>query len=66
MKIFSAAFKYLCIEREVARTHNTGLAKVAVHYSADKFEVNQSLTLRINICGANRHLRQAPKRYPFL
>jgi hypothetical protein len=39
MKIFSAAFKYLCIEREVARTHNTGLAKVAVHYSADKFEV---------------------------
>jgi hypothetical protein len=24
--------------------------------------VNQSLVLRINICGENRHLRQAPKR----
>jgi hypothetical protein len=25
--------------------------------------VNQSLVLRINICGENRHLRQARKRY---
>jgi hypothetical protein len=25
--------------------------------------VNQSLILRINICGKNRHLRQAAKRY---
>jgi len=30
---------------------NTGLAKVAVQYSADTFVVNQSLVLRINICG---------------
>jgi hypothetical protein len=29
---------------------------------ADSFVVNQSLVLRINICGGNRHLRQAPKR----
>jgi hypothetical protein len=42
---------------------NTGLAKVAVQCSADTFEVNQSLVLRINICGENRHLRQARKRY---
>jgi hypothetical protein len=28
--------------------------------------VNQSLVLRINICGENRHLRQARKRYPQL
>lgn len=42
---------------------NTGLAKVAVQCSADKFVVNQSLVLRINICGENRHLRQARKRY---
>lgn len=42
---------------------NTGLAKVAVHCSADIFVVNQSLVLRINICGENRHLRQARKRY---
>jgi hypothetical protein len=41
------------------RTANTGLAKVAVQYSADTFVVNQSLVLRINICGGNRHLRQA-------
>jgi hypothetical protein len=31
--------------------HNTGLAKVAVQCSADTFVVNQSLVLRINICG---------------
>ena len=46
-----------------ARTGNTGLAKVAVQYSADTFVVNQSLVLRTNICGENRHLRQARKRY---
>jgi hypothetical protein len=45
-----------------ARTANTGLAKVAVQCSADTFVVNQSLVLRINICGENRHLRQARKR----
>jgi len=43
--------------------YNRRLAKVAVQYSADTFVVNQSLVLRINICGENRHLRQAPKRY---
>ena len=44
-------------------TDNTGLAKVAVQCSADTFVVNQSLVLRINICGENRHLRVAAKRY---
>jgi hypothetical protein len=39
------------------------LAKVAVQYSADTFVVNQTLVLRINICGENRQLRQARKRY---
>ena len=48
-------------ERKTA--YNTGLAKVAVHCSAGTFVVNQSLVLRINICGGNRHLRQARKRY---
>ena len=42
---------------------NTGLAKVAVQCSADTFVVNQSLVFRINICGENRHLRQARNRY---
>ena len=45
------------------RTHNRRLAKVAVQCSADTYVVNQSLVLRINICGENRHLRQAPNRY---
>ena len=43
--------------------YNTGLAKVAVQCSADTFVVNQSLVLRINTCGENRHLRQARNRY---
>jgi hypothetical protein len=38
------------------------LAKVAVQCSADTFVVNQTLVLRINIWGKNRHLRQAEKR----
>jgi hypothetical protein len=42
---------------------NTGLAKVAVQCSADTFVVNQSLVLRINICGENCHLRQARNRW---
>lgn len=46
-----------------AHTPNSGLAKVAVQCSADTFVVNQSLVLRINICGKNRHLRQAANRY---
>ena len=46
-----------------SRPHNTGLAKVAVQCSADSFVVNQSLVLCINICGENRHLRQARNRY---
>ena len=37
--------------RKEAHTPNTGLAKVAVQCSADTFVGNQSLVLRINICG---------------
>jgi hypothetical protein len=55
-------------DREEQRRHNTGLAKVAVRCSEDTFVVNQTFVLRINICGENRHLRQARKRYsqPYL
>ena len=42
--------------------HNTGLAKVAVQYSADTFVVNQCLVLRINICAKNPLPRKARKR----
>jgi hypothetical protein len=48
--------------RKRKTTDNTGLAKVAVQCSADTFVFNQNLVLRINICGKNRHLRQARKR----
>jgi hypothetical protein len=48
---------------EIKTPYNTGLAKVAVQCSASTFVVNQTLVLRINICGENRHLRQARKRY---
>ena len=41
---------------------NTGLAKLAVQCSAHTFVVNQTLVLHINICGENRHLRQAANR----
>jgi hypothetical protein len=51
----------LTTERRAAT--NSGLAKVAVQCSADSFVVNQSLVLRIYICGKIRHLRQAAKRY---
>ena len=44
-------------------TPNRRLAKVAVQCTADSFVVNQSLVLRITICGENRQLRQAPNRY---
>ena len=53
--------KYERTEKTTAA--NIGLAKVAVQCSADTFVVNQSLVLRINICGENRHLRQALNRY---
>ena len=48
---------------EKRAAYNSGLAKVAVQCSADTFVVNQTFVLRINICGKNRHLRQAAKRY---
>jgi hypothetical protein len=48
--------------RQKSRTANSGLAKVAVSLSADTFVVTGSSVLRINICGGNRHLRQAAKR----
>ena len=46
----------------IKTAYNRRLAKVAVQCSADSFVVNLSLILRINICGENRHLSQAPNR----
>jgi len=38
---------------QIITLHNRRLAKVAVQCSADTFVVNQTLVLRINICGKN-------------
>lgn len=40
---------------------NSGLAKVAVSFSADTFVVNQTLVLRIKFSAKNHHLRQNVK-----
>jgi hypothetical protein len=42
---------------------NSTFAIVGVSFSADSFVQGGSSVLRINICGENRHLRQAQKRY---
>jgi len=44
------------------RTANSTYKKVAVQCSADTFVVNQTLVLRINICGKNRQLLVAANR----
>ena len=59
----SANLKGHSLTDRIARTANSTYKKLAVQYSADTFVVNQTLVLRINICGGNRHLRQAPSRY---
>jgi len=42
--------------------HNSTYKKLAVQCSADTFVVNQTLVLRINICGKNRQLLVAENR----
>jgi len=41
---------------------NSTYKKLAVQCSAETFVVNQTLVLRINICGENRQLLVAAKR----
>jgi len=53
---------------ERTTTGNSTYNKLAAQCSTVRqlAEVNQTLVLRINICGENRQLCQAPKRYkPF-
>ena len=42
---------------------NSTFKKLAVQYSPDTFVVNQTLVLRISICGENRQLLLAANRY---
>ena len=46
-----------------ARLPNSTYKKLAVQCSADAFVVNQTLVLRISICGKNRQLLVAANRY---
>jgi len=48
--------------QEISPAANSTYKKLAVQYSADTFVVNQTLVLRINICGANRQLLVAANR----
>jgi len=54
---------------QIKTPHNSTYKKLAVQWLNEvlrfvsSFVVNQTLVLRINICGENRHLRQAPNRY---
>jgi len=53
------------VDRKEQRTANSGLVSFkmrSVQCSVDTVAVNQTLVLRINICGKNRHLRQAENR----
>jgi len=44
---------------EEMAAYNSTYKKLAVQCSADTFVVNQTLIIRINICGKNRQLRQS-------
>jgi len=47
---------------EIKTAYNSTYKKLAVQCSPDTFVVNQSLVLRINICGKNRQLLVAANR----
>jgi len=51
------------LRRQNSTTANSTYKKLAVQFSADTFVVNQTLVLRINICGKNRQLLVAANRY---
>ena len=53
---------YITTLEKEARTGNSTYPKGGVSCSKDSFVVTGTLVLLINICGANRHLRQARNR----
>jgi len=58
-----ATFKSSLYFRTFVHTgHTQRFGKSGGSVLPDTFVVNQTLVLRINICGKNRHLRQAAKR----
>ena len=58
----TATFDRRVTTEKEGRTHNTGLAKVAVQCSVDSFVVNQTLVFQIKFCGKSPALRVAANR----
>jgi len=48
-------------DRKESQTDNRRLAKVAFQCSKDTFLFNNTLVIRINICGKNHHLHEPAK-----
>ena len=62
LTVLGANFKQMCLEQEVARTHNSTYPKGGVSCSKDSFVVNQTLVFQIKFCGKSPALRVAAKR----
>jgi len=60
---FVQTFNITHLRTDRRASGNSTYKKLAVQCSADTFVVNQTLVLRINICGKNRQLLVAAKRY---
>jgi len=59
---FRADFRVQHLTMKSKAAANSTYKKLAVQCSADTFVVNQTLVLRMNICGKNRQLLVAAKR----
>ncbi len=65
-KMFSSRHWTPSLRGQNRTAYNNTYKKLAVQCSADTFVVNQTLVLRINICGENRQLLVAANRYASL
>jgi len=61
--IQNSKLKKPILRTENKPAHNSSLAKWWVSCSKDTFVVKQTLVFRMNICGKNRQLLVAAKRY---
>ncbi len=50
------------MNERITPAHNNGFALWGLTCFYDTFEQGSTFVLRINICGKNRHPRQAPNR----
>jgi len=59
---FAPMLKQFCLERAIARTHNSTYQKDGGSCSKDSFVVNGSLVFQINFCGKSPALQVAANR----